>query len=78
MRDLAGKVAVVTGGASGIGHALASRFATEGMKLVLVDVEAAPLAEVTQAFEAQGVEVLARCTCFATTLAWARGGPCGS
>jgi len=60
MRDLAGKVAVVTGGASGIGHALASRFAAEGMKLVLVDVEAAPLAEAARAFEAQGVEVLAR------------------
>ena len=60
MRDLAGKVAVVTGGASGIGHALASRFATEGMKLVRVDGEAAPLAEATGAFEAQGVEVLAR------------------
>ena len=33
MKDLAGKVAVVTGGASGIGKALATRFAAEGMKL---------------------------------------------
>ena len=60
MQDLTGKVAVVTGGASGIGHAMASRFAEAGMKLVLVDVEAAPLAEASRAFEAKGVEVLAR------------------
>jgi NAD(P)-dependent dehydrogenase (short-subunit alcohol dehydrogenase family) len=60
VRDLAGKVAVVTGGASGIGRAMATRFAREGMKLVLVDVEGGPLAEVTRAFEAGGVEVLAR------------------
>jgi NAD(P)-dependent dehydrogenase (short-subunit alcohol dehydrogenase family) len=60
MKDLAGKVAVVTGGASGIGHALATRFASEGMKLVLVDVEAAALADAARAFEADGVEVLAQ------------------
>ncbi len=60
MQELAGKVAVVTGGASGIGHALATRFAAEGMKLVLVDVEAEPLDEAASAFAADGVEVLAR------------------
>jgi NAD(P)-dependent dehydrogenase (short-subunit alcohol dehydrogenase family) len=60
MKDLAGKVAVVTGGASGIGHAMATRFASEGMKLVLVDVEAAALADAARAFEADGVEVLAQ------------------
>jgi NAD(P)-dependent dehydrogenase (short-subunit alcohol dehydrogenase family) len=40
MQELRGKVAVVTGGASGIGRALADAFAAEGMKLVLADVEA--------------------------------------
>jgi len=60
MQNLAGKVAVVTGGASGIGRALADRFATEGMKLVLVDVEPGPLAEAERAFQADGVEVLAQ------------------
>ena len=39
MRDFAGKVAVVTGGASGIGLGMATRFAQEGMKVVLADVE---------------------------------------
>jgi NAD(P)-dependent dehydrogenase (short-subunit alcohol dehydrogenase family) len=39
MRDFEGKVAVVTGAASGIGLGLATRFAQEGMKVVLADVE---------------------------------------
>jgi NAD(P)-dependent dehydrogenase (short-subunit alcohol dehydrogenase family) len=39
MQDLAGKVAVVTGAASGIGRALADRFAAEGMSVVMADVE---------------------------------------
>ncbi|HEX2384818.1 MAG TPA: SDR family NAD(P)-dependent oxidoreductase [Acidimicrobiales bacterium] len=43
MQDLEGKVAVITGGASGIGRALAEAFAAEGMRLVLADVEAPAL-----------------------------------
>lgn len=43
MDELSGKVAVVTGGASGIGLAMARAFAAEGMKLVLADIEAEPL-----------------------------------
>ena len=39
MREFEGKVAVVTGAASGIGRALADRFAREGMKVVLADIE---------------------------------------
>ena len=42
MKDLRNRVAVVTGAASGIGLALAEKFANEGMKLVLADVEAKP------------------------------------
>lgn len=38
-----GKVAVVTGGASGIGKALANEFAAQGMKLVLGDIEVSAL-----------------------------------
>ena len=40
MRELAGKTAFVTGGASGIGLALAQAFAQAEMKVVIADVEA--------------------------------------
>jgi NAD(P)-dependent dehydrogenase (short-subunit alcohol dehydrogenase family) len=43
MREFRSKVAVVTGGASGIGRALVDRFAQEGMKVVVADVEQAAL-----------------------------------
>ena len=39
-----GKVAVITGGASGIGYAIAQRAGAEGMTVVLVDIDAAALA----------------------------------
>lgn len=40
MTDLSGKVAVVTGAASGIGYALAEKWVSHGMKVVLADIEA--------------------------------------
>ena len=43
MNDLRGRVAVVTGAASGIGLALCERFAAEGMRLVMADVDPARL-----------------------------------
>jgi len=59
MDELAGKVAVVTGAASGIGLALAERFAAEGMKVVLADVEEAPLAAAQAAIVAKGGTAMA-------------------
>src|SRR6202049_3087179 len=43
MEEFAGKVAVVTGAASGMGRAFAERFAREGMRVVLADIEQAAL-----------------------------------
>jgi NAD(P)-dependent dehydrogenase (short-subunit alcohol dehydrogenase family) len=43
MRELAGKVAVVTGAASGIGFGMATRFAEAGLKVVMADVEKSAL-----------------------------------
>lgn len=58
MQNFQNKVAVVTGGASGIGWALAKQCAQEGMKIVLADVEAAPLEKAAAELNADDVEVL--------------------
>jgi len=59
MRDFAGKVAVVTGAAGGLGRALAQRFARAGMKLVLADLDAAALASVRAELESAGAAAIA-------------------
>jgi NAD(P)-dependent dehydrogenase (short-subunit alcohol dehydrogenase family) len=58
MRTFAGKVAVVTGAASGIGFELAKIFAEEAMAVVMADVEEAALAHAVEALEAAGGRVL--------------------
>ncbi|HEX4531544.1 MAG TPA: SDR family NAD(P)-dependent oxidoreductase, partial [Acidimicrobiia bacterium] len=57
MQDLAGKVAVVTGGGGGIGRALGERFLAEGMRVVLADVQPEPLAATVGDLRAAGGEV---------------------
>jgi NAD(P)-dependent dehydrogenase (short-subunit alcohol dehydrogenase family) len=59
MRDFTGKVALVTGAASGIGRALAERFAAERMKVVLADVEVESLETVAAGMRGRGAQVLA-------------------
>ncbi len=54
----AGRVAVVTGAASGIGLGLSERFAAEGMRVVMADVEAPALAEAADLLAGRGGEVL--------------------
>ena len=58
MKEFSGRVAVVTGGASGIGLAMARRFAAEGMRLVLADIEGPALEVAVAEFTAAGTEVL--------------------
>jgi NAD(P)-dependent dehydrogenase (short-subunit alcohol dehydrogenase family) len=62
MQELQGKVAVVTGGASGIGLAVARAAAAAGMKVVLADIEESALKEADRALAADGAEVLSVAT----------------
>jgi NAD(P)-dependent dehydrogenase (short-subunit alcohol dehydrogenase family) len=57
MRELAGKTAFVTGGASGIGFALGAAFAQAGMKVMLADVETDALAEAVKGLHEFGPNV---------------------
>src|SRR5688500_11862737 len=57
METLAGRVAVVTGGASGVGRAMVERFAAEGMRVVLADVEQQALDAVAAELQDQGLDV---------------------
>jgi NAD(P)-dependent dehydrogenase (short-subunit alcohol dehydrogenase family) len=56
MQEFSGRVAVVTGGASGIGLALARRLAAEGMNIVIGDVEAPALDDALATLKADGAE----------------------
>src|SRR5438132_12222923 len=58
MDEFHGKVAVVTGAASGIGLALTRRFASEGMTVVMADVEEPALKEAADSLAAGGAAVL--------------------
>ncbi|WP_082833263.1 SDR family NAD(P)-dependent oxidoreductase [Rhodococcus sp. LB1] len=58
MVELEGKVAVVTGGASGIGFAMAERFAGEGVKVVLADIEEGSLDIAVSALSASGADAI--------------------
>jgi len=57
MRELAGKTAFVTGGASGIGFALGRAFAEAGMKVMLADIEADALAAAAKSLNDSGSQV---------------------
>jgi NAD(P)-dependent dehydrogenase (short-subunit alcohol dehydrogenase family) len=58
VRDFAGRVAVITGAASGIGRGLARHSAREGMRVVLADVEVGALDEAVDEVRALGADAV--------------------
>ena len=59
MSRLAGKVAIVTGGAGGIGRAVGQRFAAEGADVLLVDLDETALAEACRDIGSNQISYLA-------------------
>ena len=58
MQLLEGRVAVVTGGAGGLGRAMGERFSAAGMKVVLADVQAEPLAQAVAQCRDAGMDII--------------------
>ncbi len=58
MKEFRGRVAVITGAASGIGRGLAQRCALEGMKVVLADMDVPTLNQTSDEIKAIGADIL--------------------
>ncbi len=69
MQDFTDKVAVITGGASGIGYAVAQALAASGAKLVLADIEATALNGAVASLVADGADAIGVVTDVADRLA---------
>ena len=57
MKDVAGKVAFITGAASGMGLGMARAFADAGMKIMMADIDAGKLSEAAAELTAKGADV---------------------
>jgi len=70
MKELKGKVAFVSGGASGIGLGMAKAFAAEGMRIALADIDKNRLKNAVGEHKATGAEVIATPLDVADPSAW--------
>ena len=58
MQDFTGKVAVITGAASGIGRALTEKCLAEGMQVVMADIEEKALQQAVKELQAAGTSAV--------------------
>lgn len=58
MKDFTDKVAVITGGASGVGRSMAFSFGRRGAKIVIADVDKSALASSVEALQADGIDAI--------------------
>jgi NAD(P)-dependent dehydrogenase (short-subunit alcohol dehydrogenase family) len=58
MRDFAGKTAFITGGAGGIGLAMARAFGRRGMKVSIADAEAETCAKTVESLRREGITAI--------------------
>lgn len=71
MKQISGKVALITGGASGIGLGMAQAFAAAEMRIVIADVDEAALAKAEASLLEQGAEAMSVVLDVADADAWA-------
>ena len=62
MKDFTGKLAVITGGASGVGFAIGEALAKQGAKVVLTDIEQESLENSTALLANQSFDVFCKVT----------------
>ena len=58
MQEVSGKTAIITGGASGMGLAMAHSFSAAGMKVVIADIEQSALDSALEQFAESNAEVI--------------------